>query len=134
MLRQLIYILLLLSIACSSQKATLKSKAPKIKTDDSTEYELLVFDVGFESWYSLHNSPAFSRSRDYYHDWNVQYVQEWNYKVIDSRHSEFFGDQIDYNFNVHYPYEIEHKLFYYFQYVEHELKIPILKSNPHGVL
>ena len=134
MLRQMIFILLILSAACSSQKVAQKSQAPKIKTEDSTEYELLVFDVDFESWYTLHNSPALSRSKDYYHDWNVQYVQEWNNKVISSRHSELYGDQIDYDFNVNYPFEIEHKLFYYFQYVEQALKIPILKNSPHGVI
>ena len=134
MLRQLAFILLILSVACSTQKVAQKSKAPKIKSDDSTEYELLVFDVEFETWYTLHDSPALSRSKQFYHDWNTQYVQEWNNKVISSRHSEIFGDQIDYEFNVDYPFEIEHKLFYYFQYVEHVLKIPILRNSPHGVL
>lgn len=112
----------------------LKSHAPKIKTDDSTEYELLVFDNGFESWYILHNSPALSRSIDYYHDWNTQYVQEWNNRVISSQHSEIFGDPIDYDYNVHYPFEIEHKLFYYFQYVEQVLKIHLLKDSPRGTI
>lgn len=134
MLRQLSFILLIITAACTSQKVAHKSPAPKIKGEDSTEYELLVFDVGFESWYDFHNSPALSRSKTYYHDWNIQYVQEWNNRVISSRHSELFGDRIDYDFDVDYPYEIEHKLFYYFQYVEQVLKVHLLKNSPHGVL
>jgi len=133
MAKQLAYILIILSAACSSQKVAQKSPALKINADDSTEYELLVFDSGFESWYAMKNSPALSRNKEYYHNWNIQYVQEWNYKVMASRHSELYGDRIDYHFSEDYPYEIEHKLFYYFQYAEQVLKIPILKNSPRGV-
>ena len=134
MIRVLAIILLFLSVACASQKAAQKSHAPKIKADDSLEYELLVFDVEFDSWYLLKNSPALSRSKSYYHDWNVRYVNEWNYKIFASRHNEIFGDLIDYHFEVDYPYEIEHKLFYYFQFVEQVLKIPILKYSPQAAI
>lgn len=115
---------------CTSQKTVQKSGTPKITGKDSTEYELLVFDTQFESWYAMKNSPALSRSKTYYHNWNTQYVQEWNNRVMTSRHSDLYGDRIDYDFNVDYPFEIEHKLFYYFQYVEQVLHVPLLKTSP----
>jgi hypothetical protein len=129
-------VILVLSViiaGCTAQKTVQKSTVPKINTKDSTSYELLVFDSGFDSWYTLKNSPALARSKAYYHDWNVRYVQAWNNKVMESHHSGTFSDLINYEFNVDYPYEIEHKLFYYFQYVEHELHIPILKQGPQSV-
>jgi hypothetical protein len=104
--------------------------APKIAVNDSTEYELIVFDPGFESWYALRNSAVQAKSKEYYHSWNIQYVSEWNNRVMTSRHSGIYGSQIDYRSNEDYPFEIEHKLFYYFQYVEHELHIPLLRNGP----
>jgi hypothetical protein len=133
-MKHLALILFIVTAGCASQKVVQKSTAPKISTEDSIQYELLVFDTGFESWYTLKNSPALSRSKGYYHDWNVRYVQGWNTKVMESHHSEIFSDLINYEFYVNYPYEIEHKLFYYFQYIEQELHISILKQGPSGAL
>ena len=115
--------------ACSTQKVA-KKQAPRIEVNDSTQYELLVFDTEFETWYTLKNSPASSRSKDYYHNWNIQYVQEWNNRVTTSHNSQIYGGPIDYHASEDYPFEIEHKLFYYFQFVEQELKIPLLPNSP----
>ena len=127
-------ILLLIIAACSVKQPLHKVSAPEITSDDSTkdstEYELIVFDTGFETWYLMKNSPALSRSIEYYKSWNRQYVMEWNYKSGSSRYSSFFGEPINYDPQEDYPFEIEHKLFYYFQYVEKELKIPILEGGP----
>lgn len=124
------FIIAILIAGCTAQKTAQKSTTPKITGKDSTQYELIVLDPGFESWYTLKNSPALSRNKAYYHNWNVQYVQAWNNKVMSSHHSGIFGNRIDYDFNVDYPFEIEHKLFYYFQYVEQVLHIQILEYGP----
>jgi hypothetical protein len=129
-MKNILFIFALILSACTVQKSAQKSGVPKINGKDSTEYELLVLDPGFESWYILKNSPSLSRSKIYYHNWNTLYVEEWNNRVMSSRHSEIFGERIDYDFNVDYPFEIEHKLFYYFQYVEQVLHVRILMNGP----
>lgn len=129
-MRLLLILSIVLFTACTSQKSGKRHMAPKISVNDSTEYELIVFDPGFESWYALRNSAVQAKSKEYYHSWNIQYVNEWNNRVMTSRHSEIYGGQIDYRSNEDYPFEIEHKLFYYFQYVEHELHIPLLRNGP----
>lgn len=116
----------LIMAACSSQRPQHRASAPEIAPDDSTEYELIVFDQGFETWFLLKKSPALDHGLQYYKNWNRQYVDEWNYR---SGISRFFSSQIDYNPNENYPIEIEHKLYYYFQYVEQELNIPILRGR-----
>ena len=112
--------------ACSSQRAIHKASAPEIKSDDSTEYELVVFDQGFETWYLQKTPPEMDHSIQYYKNWNRQYVDEWNYRAGTSR---FFGSPINYDPDENYPLAIEHKLYYYFQYVEQELHIPILRQR-----
>ena len=113
----------LMVAACSSQRPLPLASAPVIAPDDSTEYEFIVFDQGFETWYLLQNSPPLDHGIGYYKNWNRQYVNEWNYRSGTSR---FFGSPINYDPIENYPIEIEHKLYYYFKYVEQELNIPIL--------
>lgn len=120
------FIFALMMAACGSQKSMTHTSAPEIAPDDSTEYELIVFDQGFETWYLMQPSPAMDHSIEYYKTWNRQYVDEWNYRAGRPR---FFGSIINYDPNEDYPLEIEHKLYYYFQYVEDELGIPILRPR-----
>lgn len=122
----LTFILSLMIAACSSQRSLPTASAPEITADDSTEYDLIVFDHGFETWYLLQPSPAIDHSIQYYENWNRQYVDEWNYRTGTSR---FFSSPINYDPDENYPLEIEHRLYYYFQYVEKELNIPILRGK-----
>ncbi len=129
---------ILLSVAsCSSQKKLAEKKAKpvvEIAKEDSTEYKLETFDTRFETWYAMQNNPSTYRSLSYYESWNRQYVSEWNAKAADPLRNPFFESIIDYNPSVNYGFKLNHKLFYYFQYVEHVLKIPILPGGPHVVL
>lgn len=131
-----------LIISCSGPKGVVKIEPNDNKVaekgssskEDSVEYELIVFDTGFESWYILQDSPARYRSQQYYEGWNQQYVTAWNYYARQPGRGSFFQSIIGYEPFVDYGFELNHKLFYYFQYVEHVLKIPILTNRPVGVV
>jgi len=84
-MKKLFYLLMVVSFlaACSGPKETVKTEPkktvkiePKVNEsqEDSVEYELIVLDPGFETWYMLQNSPARYRSQEYYENWNHQYV------------------------------------------------------------
>ena len=121
--------------ACSGPKGMVKIEPNGNETqEDSVEYELIVFDTGFETWYMLQNSPARYRSQQYYESWNHQYVSAWNYLATQPRKRSFFESIIGYEPGVDYGFELNHKLFYYFQYVEHVLGIKILTNGPDGVV
>lgn len=127
-------ILILLVWACTSPKGVIKVEKNEADIQgDSVEYELITFDSKFESWYTLQNSPATYRSQFYYENWNRQYVSAWNYNATQLRKSNFFEPIVGYEPNVDYGFEINHKLFYYFQYVEHVLKIEIMPNSPKAV-
>jgi len=85
-------IALLFVIACSTQKGIVKIEQENdlAEEEDSVEYELIVFDPKFETWYIFQNSPANYRSQQYYEYWNRQYVTAWNYHASNSRRSSFF--------------------------------------------
>ncbi|MDD4799991.1 MAG: DUF6146 family protein [Proteiniphilum sp.] len=119
--------------ACSGPKGMVRIE-PNGNTaeEDSVAYELIVFDAGFESWYMLQNAPARYRSQQYYEQWNRQYVSEWNNLATHPRRRSFFQPIMGYEPGVNYGFELNHKLFYYFQYVEQVLGIPILTNRPAG--
>ena len=122
--------------ACSGPKGVVKIEpnGNRAAGEDSTEYELIVLDPGFDSWYMLQDSPARYRTQQYYEGWNRQYVSEWNALARQPGRRSFFNTIIGYEPNEDYGFELNHKLFYYFQYVENVLGIPILTNRPRGVV
>lgn len=128
--------------ACSGPKGMVKIEPNDSETaqvgsealEDSLEYELIVLDPGFDTWYMLQDSPARYRSQQYYEGWNFQYVTAWNTLARQPGRRGFFQTIIGYDPNVDYGFELNHKLFYYFQYVEHKLGMPILSNRPVGVV
>ncbi len=130
--------ILLFVASCSTQKKLPEKKTKpvvEIAKKDSVEYGLETFDQKFETWYTLQNNPAQYRPQSYYENWNRQYVSEWDAKAMDPMRNPFFEPIVGYNPTVDYGFKLNHKLFYYFQYVEHVLKIPILPNGgPHVIL
>jgi hypothetical protein len=132
-MRQLYFLfaVLLLVWACSGPKGIVKvEKSETVTEADSVEYGVETFDGKFESWYLIHKSPALYRSQQYYEDWNKQYVHAWNYNATQIGKSSFFEPIVGYDPNEDYGFDVNHKLFYYFQYVENVLKIQIMPGGP----
>jgi len=137
-MKQIIYwILIVFFIAsCSSQKNTVKigeKEELEISVKDSLGYELETFDLKFETWYQIHNNPSQYRSEKYYEYWNRQYVSAWNSKTENSVNGWFFEPIIGYDYTEDYEFELDRELFYYFQYVENELGIPIMENSPNVI-
>jgi len=126
-----ILVILLFLAACAGNiklsKIDIKDQETELK--DSVEYELIIFDPGFETWFLTHSRPVWYHSLEYYENWNKQYVVAWNSKTMSPRYSKYFESAIDYDPFIDYGLELNHKLFYYFMYVENVLKIDILPSG-----
>lgn len=120
--------------ACSTQKnVQVENRTIEISEEDSVEYDLETFDVRFETWYELHNTPSTYRSQGYYESWNKQYVSAWNYNSMHPTKDWYFEPVIGYDPTVDYGFELNHELFYYFQYVERVLKIRIMPGGPRSI-
>jgi hypothetical protein len=132
-MRQLFILLAIISFfwACSGPKEVVKAeqKEPDL-TMDSVTYAMETFDAKFESWYALHKTPATYRSQKYYENWNKKYVKAWNSKATQMGKNSFFEPIAGYNPKEKYGFDMNHKLFYYFQYVENVLKIEIMPDGP----
>lgn len=128
--------IILVIVSCSTQKRVveIKNKTFEPATEDSLQYDLETFDQRFETWYTLHDSPSQYRSQSYYEGWNRQYVSAWNSHSFDQRRNSFFEPIVGYDPSTDYGLELNHKLFYYFQYVENVLKIQIMPNGPKAVI
>lgn len=122
-------------VACSSQKKI--AHVPQVEkaemAEDSLEYELETFDTKFETWYQLHDNPSQYRSQQYYESWNRQYVSAWNINAMTPGKGSFFESIVGYDPHEDYGFELNHELFYYFQYVENVLRIRIIPNGPNVV-
>lgn len=132
-MKYFVFILLIVFAACSTQKNIELKKVDNTtaqQDSDSLSYELVVLDPGFDSWYATHSKPSWYYTKGYYEYWNQRYVNAWNYEYQSKHFSKTLEGYIDYDPNTDYGLEINHKLFYYFQYVVHALDIPLILDGP----
>ncbi len=118
-----------LILSCSSIKKITEVPA-KNSASDSAEYEMIVMDPGFEIWFITNSKPDWYHLQEYYEQWNRQYAHAWNARINSFPHGHLLNSPINYEDNIDYGLEINHKLFYYFQYVERVLQIPIMSDGP----
>ncbi|MBN2637014.1 MAG: hypothetical protein JXR61_12145 [Prolixibacteraceae bacterium] len=131
-------VILFLVWSCSSQKKMMNLDPQGVDLEnggaatanDSIEYNIETFDTQFEIWYQAHNSETSYHSLNYYEQWNRQYVAAWNENATDPRKGNFFELIVGYDPETKYSLELNHKLFYYFQYVENVLKVKIMSYSP----
>lgn len=116
-MKQILFILTaIVCFACTSQKQIVNEKIGRLGIKDSTKYELIVFDIGFDSWKVSHNFRYGEYSDTYYSTANNQYAIEWNrrYAAGDRRINSY----IDYNTTTDYGLDFNRELFMYFKYWE----------------
>ncbi|MCG2461992.1 DUF6146 family protein [Flavobacteriaceae bacterium F89] len=88
--------------------------------NDSTEYEIIIIDPGFDLWLRSIAKPEWYYTQSYMENRNRIYVAEWNYRVTQPQRydSNLYEMQINYNPNIDYGLEVNYKLYYYFIYFQ----------------
>ncbi|MFA8434787.1 MAG: DUF6146 family protein [Marinifilaceae bacterium] len=131
MQKYIILLLLAFVFGCASQGPITKYEKPaesQLSETDSTEYELIIIDPGFESWFITRAHTASAHTEEYYKHWNQWYVTEWN--SLHDRGHPAFENRIDYDPFEDYGFEINHKLYYYFLFTEEKLGFRLVNRGP----
>ncbi len=137
-IKNLVFLMVISVLVVSSCKTTKEASAPEqkvqlvendsIEESDSTEYELVVLDPGFESWLAT-QPPKEYHSQRFYENRNTRYVIEWNQRHDSPlRYGDFYQTRIDYDPHIDYGLELNYKLYYYFRYIEKEYGIKLIES------
>jgi len=132
-----IIFMVFLLLGCTSSGRLSRAPAENIidLSQNEEEYELIVLDPGFETWFATTWNLGKDRSVEYYSHWNYRYVSDWNYKVTRLHTSQFFDTMIQYDPTIDYGIAIERKLYYYFRWVDTKLGIQVLNTPPpRGIL
>lgn len=124
--------LLLITSSCGTHKQAVNTKSPEAKVttsenEDSTQYELLVFDPGFDSFLARLGYPKEFYSDAYYRGWNIRYVQEWNYRCKNPlRYGSFYDTEIPYDAHTDYGLDFNYRLYHYFMFVEQQYGVVLV--------
>lgn len=122
----------LLMGSCSGTKETINvSKDEKIAfnqkegdtiriASDSTEYEIIIIEPGFNFWLQSIARPEGYYSQSFLETRNQIFVVNYNQRVMQPMrfNRDLYPLQIDYNSNIDYGYEVNYKLYNYFIYFQ----------------
>ena len=115
-----------LIVGCGTQNKAVTTSDGVVKEEpvrianDSLEYEVIIFDIGFNTYLNTIARPMSFYSNDYLKTRNSIYVIEWNNRARNpSRYSyNIYENIIDYQSNIDYGLEVNYKLFWYFQFAQ----------------
>lgn len=134
-MKTIIYLLgftILFATNFNQQKQIEKPKlSAEIKqSTDSVEYDLIIFDIGFESYLATIPYTKNFYTNNYLKNWNLRYVTEWNVRAINPlQYGSFYENQIDYQSNIDYGLDLNFKLYQYFQFIEKKHKVILVQRK-----
>lgn len=118
--------------SCETQKAvTSTDKELKFDKNDEGEYDIIVFDSQYDYFLEAVAFPESYYSESYYHNKNVFYVNEWNYRHnLPLRYNpNIYEVSIDYSPQIKYGKTFEYKLYNFFKFIEWKHKIDLEGRN-----
>ena len=126
-------VLLLLSalffflIACSvSQEKKSFDNKPKLESDtirisnEEIEYEVLIIDIGFPSWFNSYAKPRNYYSQSYLESRNRIWILEWNRRAMLplQYNPNLYEMTINYDSTTNYGYEVNYMIYNYLVYFQ----------------
>ncbi len=87
---------------------------------DSTEYEIIIIDPGFNFWLASIARPEGYYSQTFLENRNQILVINWNQRALQPLRygNNLYELQIDYSPTIDYGYEVNYKLYNYFVYFQ----------------
>ncbi|MGB5782862.1 MAG: DUF6146 family protein [Eudoraea sp.] len=125
-------ILVLFIVQCSGSKKVidvskeeeevfnLNTRDTVIIENDSLEYEIIIMEIGFNTWLQSIAKPRGYYTQNYMENRNRIYVINWNQRVLEPLRFDpnLYELQINYDSNIDYGYEVNYKLYNYFIYFQ----------------
>jgi len=103
---------------------TLRLEPQQTESGDTVEYELIIMDPRFESWFFANRKSMDFYSQGYLESWNLILTMQWNSlhgrRLPEGCRPTFY---LDYRSDVDYGMELNYKLFYYFRYAEEKCRL-----------
>lgn len=121
-----IELLFMVTFMCAQNKeATIKTEVQLEQNQDSTEYELIISDNNFDTWYLLNYSEAKDHSNEYYRNKNIIASISWDEYYRNGKYEGVVDSYLNYQPQIDYGIELNRKLFWYFKFVEEVHHVPL---------
>ena len=123
-------LILICLVSCKTKSITTTNITNSIKGDtvrianDALEYEVTIIDAGFSSWLNTKAFPRNYHSESYLESKNIIYVAEWNNRALQPMRYDpsLYEIQINYDYNLHYGYEVNYLIYNYMIYFQNTYK------------
>ena len=103
------------SQADTQDKGTSEIEKGKITIrNPELEYEVIIFDTGFENWLTKKGRPRGYYSQSFLENHNRRWVSTWNSRARTGKPG--YDYTIDYTFTTNYGYEVNYMLYHYLKY------------------
>lgn len=88
--------------------------------NDSLEYEIIIFDIGFNNYLNSIARPMGFYEQSFLEARNIVYVTEWNIRAMNPTRYDpnIYENVIDYQPHIDYGMEVNYKLYNYFQFAQ----------------
>lgn len=131
----LVFGLLLSCNATQGNKVFSDTKNPNNDTirisNEELEYEIIIFDPGFNAWLMSTARPRGYYSQSYLEARNRVWVLEWNLRAnLPLQHRNLYEMRIDYDSNTNYGYEVNYLLFNYLVYFQQKNNVNLGGFSP----
>ncbi|WP_040443992.1 DUF6146 family protein [Eudoraea adriatica] len=92
--------------------------------NDSLEYEIIIMEIGFNTWLQSIAQPRGYYTQEFMENRNRIFVINWNQRVLQPMRYDpnLYELQINYDPNVDYGYEVNYQLYNYFIYFQRKYK------------
>jgi len=124
MLRYFIVLVAIVSLySCRSTTKSAVTQTRKEKpvriANDSLEYEVIIFDIGFNTFLNSRARPRGFYGEQFLRNRNIFSVATYNQRVLQpTRYGNLYPQTIDYESKIDYGYEVNYLLFNYFLFFE----------------
>ena len=99
--------------------------------NDELEYEVIIIEAGFDSWMARRAKPKNFYTLSFLEARNIQYVTEWNNRVVSSRYNNnLYEMSINYQQGIDYGFEVNYLLYHYFVFFEEKYKQKLTSHIP----
>ncbi len=133
-MKKLIFLLAMLSVflvSCASKKNQTTKDNSVVKAgdtiriaNDKIEYEIIIIEPGFHSWFASTAKPKNFYSQSYLEAKNIFWVQEYNNRVRQPNRYDpsLYEQQIDYQSGIDYGLDVNYQLYNYFLFFQQQYR------------
>ena len=128
LLHSIVFCFGIIFFACGSQTSVtqIKSKEqPVVIANESLAYEIIILDIGFNNYLNSIAKPEGFYTQNYMEIKNQFYVAAWNNRVNNTASFDpsIYENIINYDSNINYGYDVNYKLFNYFEFAQRKYRM-----------